>query len=98
MSTTSLSGVSVQICLLCYTIFVAGKRRTSPGGDSDAQPSLGEQKMGSTSTYAIAIGTRHDENHSDEEILGAEERNSGGLGQPGGNAIRVTEEVKVTRS
>lgn len=78
---------------------VAGKRlRKSPGGDSDEQPSLGEQKMGSTSTYAIAIGTRQDENHSDEEILGAEERNLGGLGQPGGNAIRVTEEVKVTRS
>lgn len=74
-----------------------GKRRTSPGGDSGEQLSLGEQKMGSTSTYAIAIGTRQDENHSDEEILGAE-RHSEQLGQPGGNAIRVIEEVKVTRS
>lgn len=78
---------------------VAGKRlRKSPGGDSDEQPSLGEQKMGRTSTYAIAIGTRQDENHSDEEILGAEERGSERLGQHGTNAIRVTEEVKVTRS
>lgn len=77
---------------------IAGKRRTSPGGDSSEQPSLGEQKMGSTSTYAIAIGTRQDENHSDEEILGAEERNSERAGQPSPNAIRITEEVKVTRS
>lgn len=76
----------------------AGKRRTSPGGDSDEQPSLGVQKMGSTSTYAIALGTRHDENHSDEEILGAEERNPERSGQPSPNAIHVTEEVKVTRS
>ncbi|KAK7697130.1 hypothetical protein SLS64_013874 [Diaporthe eres] len=78
---------------------VAGKRlRKSPGGDRDEQPSLGEQKMGGTSTYAIAIGTRQDENHSDEEIMGAEERGSERLVQPGANAIRVTEEIKVTRS
>jgi hypothetical protein len=59
--------------------------------------SLGEQKMGSTSTYAVVMGTRREDNHSDEEILGSE-RNSSPTNRPEANGIRVTEEVKVTRS
>ncbi|KAH8744675.1 hypothetical protein F5883DRAFT_439693 [Diaporthe sp. PMI_573] len=76
---------------------VSGKRRTTPSVGSGELLSLGEQKMGSTSTYAVAMGTRREDNHSDEEILGSE-RNSSPTNRPEANGIRVTEEVKVTRS
>lgn len=78
---------------------LAGKKRNSRSeGESGEQPRLGGLKMGSTSTYAVAMGARHEENHSDEEILGAEERNCERINRPGPNAIHVTEEIKVTRS
>lgn len=75
-----------------------GKRRTSPSQGSGERPGLGEHKMGSTSTYAVAIGTRQEENQSDEEILGAVERNPERMGRSSANGIRVTDEIKVTTS
>lgn len=74
------------------------KRNSSSEGESGERPRLGDQKMGSTSTYAVAMGARPEENHSDEEILGTEERDTERRNRTGPNAIRVTEEIKVTRS
>lgn len=73
---------------------VSGKRRTAPSVGSGELLSLGEQKMGSTSTYAVAMGNRREDNHSDEEILSSERNPS----PTNSNGIRVDQEVKVTRS
>lgn len=74
-----------------------GQKHPGEGG-AGGRTAFGRQKLGSSSTYAVAIGTRQEDNHSDEDILGAGARDSEGTHGSGVNAIRVTEEVKVTRS
>lgn len=81
------------------TLLPRGGGQKPPGeGGAGGRPAFGRQKLGSSSTYAVAIGTRQDDNRSDEEILGAGARDSEGMSGTGVNAIRITEEVKVTRS
>lgn len=77
----------------------AAQGQKPPGeGGGAGRPAFGRQKLSSSSTYAVAIVTRQDDNRSDEEILGAGARDSEGMCGSGVNAIRFTEEVKVTRS
>lgn len=78
-----------------FALHTFGGSTLLPRGGPGRQPSLGQNKMGITSTYAMAIRNRQEENHSDEEILRAQESQSERMSQ---KAIRVTEEVSVTRS
>jgi hypothetical protein len=78
-----------------FALHTFGGSTLLPRGGPGRRPSLGQHKMGVTSTYAMAIRNRQEENYSDEEILSAQESRSERMSQ---NAIRVTAEVSVTRS
>lgn len=78
-----------------FALHTFGGSTLLPRGGPGRRPSLGQHKLGITSTYAMAVGNRREENHSDEEILHAQESLSERTSQ---NAIRVTEEVSVTRT
>lgn len=77
---------------------MSGKKRTLLDVEAGGLPTFGDYKMGYTSTYAVAMGSRHDDDRSDEEMLSPVMTSGGHTPGRGSLTIRVTDEVNVTSS